>query len=172
MIGRMEVPVLLSNILLIYFYPLLSRIMKKILSLFLIALLVMPAFASSLPHDVVHALHVQQIEHRLVGSHDHSHHHSHHDSATETQASKHHPIHFDVTTYFSDYLNVDLQRADQGIFTDSAFDIDDIDFTLLTFVNLYQYDNLASNKSRAPPDWRKFRPANTPPYLSTQRLRI
>lgn len=145
--------------------------MKKTLSLLLIALMVMPAFASSLPHDVVHALHVQQVEHRLVGSHDHSHQHSH-DSTTETQANNHHPIHFDVTTYFSDYLNVDLQRADQGVLIDTEFDIDDIDFTLLPFVKSYQHDDLASNKSRAPPDWRKFRPTKTPPYLSTQRLRI
>ena len=110
--------------------------MKKTLSLLLIALMVMPAFASSLPHDVVHALHVQQVEHRLVGSHDHSHQHSH-DSTTETQANNHHPIHFDVTTYFSDYLNVDLQRADQGVLIDTEFDIDDIDFTLLPFVKSY-----------------------------------
>lgn len=163
--------------------------MKKILSLFLIVMLVSPAFGAWLPLDAIHALHKNNIEHFVMGSHNHSqqneqehghgHGHGHenksHDfksSNKDTHLSDHHPIHFDITTYFSDYLNVDLQRASQTSLDFSDFDLYDIHFRLVTDITPHHHYDLPPSKSRFPIDWKISNSSIIPPYLSTQRLRI
>jgi hypothetical protein len=163
--------------------------MKKILSLFLIVMFVSPAFGAWLPLEAIHALHKNNIEHFVMGSHDHSpqdeqeHGHSHENqshniksSNKATHLSDHHPIHFDITTYFSDYLNVDLQRASQTLLEFSDLDLYDdlydIHFRLVTGITSHHHYDLPPSKSRFPIDWQISNSSNIPPYLSTQRLRI
>jgi len=141
----------------------------------LIALLVLPAFTPWMPHGMVHALHDhQESQHQSRQQADQSNGHEHatHDHGTQTQASDHHPINLDFVTYFSEYLHVDLQSSDQVVLKTPTPDLYDIAFILPTDIQPQYRYKLASAQSRAPPDWRRHRPDNTPPYLSTQRLRI
>ncbi len=143
---------------------------KNALFSVLITLLVLPAFAPLLPHGTAHALHDHQAEHHGVQSHGHS--HEEHDHKTQTQEVVHHPISFDVVTYFNDYLHVDLQNPDQVVFKAPAPDTYDIDFTVAAVLEPQHRYELTSVQSRAPPDWRRLKTNKTPLYLSTQRLRI
>lgn len=136
----------------------------------LIMLFVLPSFAPWLPHGSVHALHDHQSAHHGAESHSHSHERHNHDCPDEQTA--HHAISFDVATYFSDYLHVDLQSPEQPILKAPAHDVHEIDYTLATAVEPAQRYELVSTKSRAPPDTRRLRPDKTPLYLTTQRLRI
>lgn len=157
--------------------------MKKTLSLLLIVLLLSPAFATWLPHDAIHALHKHNIEHYVAGSHNHlqqEHGHAHdnksdnlksHDNNTNTQQSDHHTIHFDLTTYFNDFLNVDLQRTNQTSLDFTNFDLYDIDFAVVIGIKAHDRYDLPPNKTSVPIDWQISSPSN-PLYLSTQRLRI
>ena len=161
--------------------------MKKILPLLLIALLVSPTFAIWLPHDAIHALHKHNIEHYVSGSHNHSqqepsHGHGHfhinkshnlisHDNNTNTQQRDHHEIYFDISTYFNDFLNVDLQRANQISLDFTHLDLYDIDFALVTDITAHHHYDLPPSKTRVPVDWHISSSSN-PLYLSTQRLRI
>jgi len=142
--------------------------MKNAFFSVLITLLVLPAFAPLLPHGAAHALHEHQAEHHGVQSHGHS--HEEHDHKAQPQEVAHHPISFDVVTYFSDYLHVDLQSPDHITLTAPAQG--DQDFALTASLSPQHRYELTSVQSRAPPDWRRHRPDNTPLYLSTQRLRI
>lgn len=144
--------------------------MKKAFFSVLITLLVLPAFAPLLPHGAVHALHDHQAKHH--GTEDHGHGHEGHDHGVQSQQAVHHSIHFDAVTYFSDYLHVDLQNPDQVVLKAPAPDTYDIDFKVAVVIESQDRYELASVQSRAPPDWRRHRPDNTPLYLSTQRLRI
>lgn len=142
----------------------------------LIALLVLPAFTPWMPHGMVHALHDHQESHHQSRNQpdkaEHGHDHAAHDHDTQTQASNHHAINLDAVTYFSEHLHIDLQSPDNITLTAPAQDSQDIDFSLTADLSpQYRYE-LASVQSRAPPDWRRHRPDNTPLYLSTQRLRI
>ncbi len=144
--------------------------MKNALFSVLITLLVLPAFAPLLSHGAAHALHDHQAEHHGVQSHGHS--HEEHDHKAQTQEVAHHPISFDVVTYFSDYLHVDLQSSDQVVLKTPGSDAYDTDFTVAAAIEPQHRYELTSVQSRAPPDWRRHRPDNTHLYLSTQRLRI
>jgi hypothetical protein len=149
--------------------------MKNTLFSVLIALLVLPAFTPWMPHGMVHALHDHQESHhqsRQQADQDHGHEHAVHDHDTQTHASDHHPINLDIATYFSEYLHVDLQSPDQVVLKAPTLDLHDISFILPTDIEPQHRYKQASVQSRAPPDWRRHRPDNTPLYLSTQRLRI
>jgi|GEM_PF-804622 hypothetical protein len=151
--------------------PVLLKGMKKITYAVLALLIILPAFTPWMPHGAVHALHDHQATHHSAKDHGHGHEgHDHRDA--ETQASNHHPISFDAITYFSDYLHVDLQNPDQVALKAPAPDTHDIDFLAVAVIEPSHRYELASVQSRAPPDWRRLKPENTPLYLSTQRLRI
>lgn len=77
----------------------------------LIMLFVLPAFSPWLPHGAVHALHDHQAKHH--GAKNHGHGHEGHDHDAVGRQVVHHPIQFDVITYFSDFLHVDLQSPGQ-----------------------------------------------------------
>jgi hypothetical protein len=145
--------------------------MKKIIYTLLIALLILPALVPWMPHGVVHAMQDYQKSHHQTNSqiettnHDHA-------NIKHTQASGHHPIHLDAVTYFSDFLHVDLQTPEQIALKSPNVDSHDFDFPVIADLQItlnYKPDN---THSRAPPDWRHFRPDNIPPYSSTQRIRI
>ena len=147
--------------------------MKKCLFAVLIFMMVLPALLPWMPHSSAKSLHIQQEAHHANQHKTHAHSHYHgedHDSGSDQSMS--HSFHADIITYFSDYLHVDLKNPDQAVFKAPSQSIDDIEFLLITsFAPLNRYE-LASVKSRAPPDWRQVRSENTPLYLSTQRLRI
>lgn len=141
--------------------------MKNLILLSFILLLAFSAFVPWMPHDALQALHVQQESHHAISAdHQKSHKQDH------TQQSVHHPVHFDVVTYFSDYLHVDLQSPQQTVLKAPALDTYDIDYTITAAINPTQRYELASVQSRAPPDTRRLRADKTPLYLSTLRLRI
>ena len=144
--------------------------MKNALLSVMILMLVFPAFTPWLPHGAIHALHDHQAEHHGVESHGHSHEGHSHDSKNEQTAS--HSIHFDVITYFSDYLHVDLQSPEQTVLKAPTKDTQDIEYALTDAIASELRYELTALKSRAPPDMRRLRPDKTPLYLSTQRLRI
>ena len=149
--------------------------MKKLFLTFLLSLFVLPAFVPWMPHGAVHALHDHQESHHQSQNQPdttHEHDQADHDHNTQTHASPHHPINLDVITYFSDYLHVDLQSPNQLVLETPVQDAQDIDFTLAVDALPQNRYELTSVQSRAPPDWQRFRPENTPLYLSTQRLRI
>lgn len=136
----------------------------------LIMLFVLPAFSPWLPHGAVHALHDHQAKHH--GAKNHGHGHEGHDHDAVGRQVVHHPIQFDVITYFSDFLHVDLQSPGQSAIKAPALDTYDIDYTIPAAINPMPHYELASVQSSAPPDARRLRPDKTPLYLSTQRLRI
>ena len=153
--------------------------MKNTLFAVLILMLVFPAFAPWLPHGAVHALHdhhtAHHASHNGANHHDHGHHehrHVSHDHPAESEQAVHHPIHFDVVTYFSDYLHVDLKSPAKAALKAPVLEKQDLDYTLAAVISSMPRYELASVHSRAPPDIRRFRSDKTPLYLSTQRLRI
>jgi hypothetical protein len=160
--------------------------MKKFLSIILITLLVSPAFATWLPHDVVHSLHKNNLEHYVTGSHNHSNQqHVHeqsqpehvntnnnHDINEDIVLSDHHPVHFDITTYFSDTLGVELQRASLSSPDFTAFDFSDLDFLFVTFKKPHHRYYLLPSKSYIPLHWKITKSSQIPLYLATARLRI
>ncbi|MGM0422543.1 MAG: hypothetical protein ACQEQL_05530 [Pseudomonadota bacterium] len=144
--------------------------MKKLFSMFLALLLFMSAFAPWLPHGSVHALHDHQAEHH--SSENHSHSHEVHSHSTETEKAAHHPIRFDVVTYFNDFLHVDLQSPAQIVLKAPVLDAQDIDYAPVAVINTIPRYELAFIQRRAFTDMRRIRPDKIPLYLSTQRLRI
>ena len=151
--------------------------MKNVFFSVLIALLVLPAFTPWMPHGVLHALHDHQESHHqsltLSSKTAQGHQHVANDHGTQTQASSgYHPINLDVITYFNEYLHVELQSPDQITLTAPAQDNHDIAFVLPADIEPHQRYELTSVQSRAPPDWRRYRPDSAPVYLATQRLRI
>ena len=130
----------------------------------LIMMLALPAIMPAFSHGSIH------------GFHDH--HEAHHGSFKaalnnhEIEQSYKHPVHFDITTYYSDYLHVDLKAPHQFILQASTFDTQDIDFAITADTKLLNRHEIASVQARAPPDWQRPLSGNTPLYLSTQRLRI
>ena len=66
--------------------------MKKVISTFIVLLMVLPAFTPWLPHNVIHELHDHQAQHHSSQDHNHGHKgHNHQEKQTI-----HHPIHFDA----------------------------------------------------------------------------
>ena len=146
--------------------------MKNGLLTILILLFVLPALTPWLPHGAVHALHDHQAKHHGAENHGHGHEGHNHGDENSQQTEIHHPIHFDATTYFTEYLHVDLQNPEQAVLKAPAFDSHDIDYPPVAVFNIMPRYELASVQNRAPPDTRRLRPDKTPLYLSTQRLRI
>lgn len=141
--------------------------MKKTLATFLVLIFMLPTFGPWMPHVALQALHIQQEKHH-GGSADHHEHHDH-----DVKASALHSIHFDVVTYFNDYLHVDLKGADQTALNAPVQDAQTIDYFLVADIVPPSFSPSMNKQSRAPPDydWRMSYGA-TPVYFSTQRLRI
>lgn len=144
--------------------------MKNGLLTLLLMLLVLPALTPWLPHGSVHALHDHQTEHHQVQGHNHS--HDNHDHDCPDKKADHHPIQYDVVSYFNDYLHIDLQTAQNLVLEAPTLDTQDTDYSLTATINSIPRYELASVQSRAPPDMRRHGHYKTPLYLSTQRLRI
>ncbi len=144
--------------------------MKNFTHVFLILLFVLPALGPWMPHNALQALHVQQERHH-GGSAEH---HDHHNDTHDTKTSISHSIHFDVVTYFSDYLHVDLKNADRTVLSVPTHDSPAFDYTVVTDIVISSFFSISGIQATGPPpdhDWRMSRPV-TPVYLSTQRLRI
>jgi len=142
--------------------------MKKVISTFIVLLMVLPAFTPWLPHNVIHELHDHQAQHHSSQDHNHGHKgHNHQEKQTI-----HHPIHFDAATYFTDFLHVDLQPPEKIALKSPVFDTQDIDFTFASVADISLQEKLITVQSRAPPDMLRPWPSKTPLYLSTQRIRI
>lgn len=141
--------------------------MKNALAIFLILIFILPAMGPWMPHDALQALHVQQEKHHgnAVDHHEHDDH--------DVQASVGHSVHFDVVTYFNDYLHVDLRDADQTALSSPIHDTHTMDYFLVADIVSPPFSPSSGNQSRGPPDydWRMSHPG-TPVYLATQRLRI
>jgi hypothetical protein len=76
-------------------------------------------------------------------------------------------------TFFSDYLNVDLQRTSLDNVDIPSADVDDIDFiTRVTGIAPHHYDEPPPSASHIFDNRKMFGSSNIPLYLSTQRLRI
>lgn len=141
--------------------------MKRLLAIFLMLLFAFPAFAPWMPHDALEELHVQQEKHHGIEATANSHHgHSH-----QAEQSVSHSIHFDVVTYFNDYLHVDLQQANQAAWDVPSFDTHVVAFIQMAEINPPLLLPAKGSEIRGPPDWRSSR-STTPIYLTTQRLRI
>lgn len=141
--------------------------MKNLLSVFLVLIFILPAFGPWIPHDALRALHVQQESHHQ-DSVDHGHH------GHETQKNVSHSVHFDVVTYFNDYLHVDLKNSDHSSLSASIRDTHTIDYMVVANIFPPFLSPTSGIQTTGPPpdyDWRMSLPS-TPVYLATQRLRI
>lgn len=140
--------------------------MKKSFLAFLALIFVLPAFGAWMPHSALKALHIQKERH-----HQSSADHSHHDQNEQAKSS--HSIHFDVITYFSDYLHVDLKNADHAAINTPVFDTHAFDGIMVAILSPPPFSPFMNRQSRGPPkyDWRTSY-VTTPVYLATQRLRI
>lgn len=143
--------------------------MKNIFVSILIAFMAMPALAPWFSDGAVHAMHDQQATHHNSEANDS---HNAHDHLADKQSSVHHPIHFDVVTYFTEFLHVDLKTPNQYILESPSPDAHDIDFAT-TYIKIppSRY-KIAFVQVNARPDWPWPLSDSTPLYLSTQRLRI
>jgi hypothetical protein len=112
-----------------------------------------------LPHS-----HQSQQEHGLKGKND--------GFNQDTTLNDHHSIHFDITTYFSDTLNVELQRTSLSSTDLTVFDFSDLSSLLVTVKKPQHHYYLLPKKSHIPLYWKVFKPNSFPPYLATARLRI
>lgn len=140
--------------------------MKSFLSAFLALLFILPTFGPWMPHDALRTLHVQQESH-----HQNSIDHAHHDHDTQAKAS--HSVHFDIATFFSDYLHVDLKNIDHVSLSAPTHDSHATDYMMVADILQPSLSPSSGIQSTGPPDydWRMFRP-DIPVYLATQRLRI
>jgi hypothetical protein len=140
--------------------------MKNSFAIFLILVFMLPTFGPWMPHDSLQTLHIQQESH-----HQSMVYHGHHNH--DEQAKVSHSVNFDVVTYFSDYLHVDLKSANHAALNVPAHDKQAIDYRMdvdilsppLSQSSGIQITGLADY------DWRMSRPG-PPVYLTTQRLRI
>ena len=131
----------------------------------LIMMLALPAVMPAFSHGSIHGFH----------NHDEAHH-----GSFKTDVDSHgieqsfeHPVHFDITTYYSDYLHVDLNVPHPSMLQAPTLDIQDIDFAITGDIKSLDHYKLASLQApRAPPDWQRPLSGNTPLYLFTRRLRI
>lgn len=139
--------------------------MKNGLLTLLIMMLVLPAIAPVFSHGVIHGFHDHHAAHH--GQYDsYEHYHT-------IKQSVYHPAHFDITTYYSDYLHVDLQSLSQTVLKAPSLDDDKPQsLTIAAIAIPSSYDGLLNNQTRAPPDSMAYRFDIFPVYLSTQRLRI
>ena len=142
--------------------------MKKIISLLLTLMLILPAFAPLLPHEAVHVL---QDSHASAHHNADHHGHHHHEHKDHHQVYAQYSLPLDIVTYFKDYLHVDLKKPEHTNLNLDVSSEQDLDQSLnfVTYSKLHQTLNI---NSRAPPDNNRLWPDSIPLYLSTQRLRI
>ena len=143
--------------------------MKKLfLTLILSVTFALPMLAPLAPHDLLHRLHNCFESHHVndTGLAHSAHHHS-----EDVVHSSHHPIHFDMVTYFKDYLHVDLQKT-QVIAFKSPRQQDQLpDLALDVLITDHKF-TLASVKMREPPNYDDETFFDHHVYLTTQRIRI
>ena len=142
----------------------------KVLKILLIWLFILPAFTPWMPHNAIHAFHDHQEKHHSIDAHHHD--ESEHDHKSASKQALHHAINFDASTYFNDYLHVDLQNAEQIVLKSPVFETQGIDYVFSSVVNIVPRQKLITIQSRAPPDTGQLLPSNIPLYLSTQRIRV
>ena len=143
--------------------------MKKFSALFLILTFMLPTFGPWMPHDALRVIHVQQEQHHGDSEGQHDHYSDTHD--TKSKAS--HSIHFDVVTYFSDYLHVDLKNADYAALS-VPYGGNAPDYMMGVDITASSFPPISDTQATGPPpdyEWRMSSSA-TPIYLATQRLRI
>lgn len=145
-----------------------NNLMKKIISVLLTLMLVLPAFAPLLSHEAVH---VFQDSHASAHHNANHHGHHHHENKDQHQVFAQYALPLDIVTYFKDYLHVDLKKPEQLNLNLDASSEQNLDQALafVTYPILYQALNF---NSRAPPDQIRLWIDSLPVYLSTQRLRI
>lgn len=141
--------------------------MKRLLALLLLLVFTFPSFGAWMPHAALKKLHLQQKKHHGIETSEHSHHGHSHDAKSGVS----HSVHFDVVTYFNDYLHVDLQKADHAAWDAPSLDTLDIAYVQVAEITPPSYLPAKDQEIRGPPDWRLSR-STTPVYFTTQRLRI
>lgn len=144
-------------------------VMRNLLSIFLVLIFMLPTLGPWMPHDALKALHVQQERHHGGNPDQHDHHgHSH-----DAKAKASHSVHFDVVTYFSDYLHVELKNTDHASLETPDLDNHKIDFIQMATLIPPSFPSSTNVQTTGPPpdNWRLTRP-DLPIYLATQRLRI
>jgi len=146
-------------------------IMKTVRITLLFVLFVLPMLAPWASHDILQAMHSYHESHHKVEVH------THHDDGHQTKVvlkNTSHPLHFDIVTYFRDYLHVDLPNPQQDIFQVAKKQVQTGDLETNNFVYNIPSPRLASLKEEAPPDnyFLLSLFSNEGLYLSTQRLRI
>lgn len=138
----------------------------NLFKVFLVLLLAMPALGPRMPHSAMHALHDQHISHHEELHSDHNHHGHHHTNQTEL----HHEFSFDVVTYFSDYLHVDLKAPSQHSVT--APTTNDSGDVIVTAELISNDGGIIPRSEFRPPPQYYTSSYNSPVYLVTQRIRI
>lgn len=137
-----------------------SFVERHVLIIF-VFVLVMPTLIPLMSNDVIHGLH--------------DHHRAHHGQAhsQKTNHSEYHSAHFDITTYYSDYLHVDLKSPVQTVLKAPSRDNVIQQCLIVVPMDLPTInDGLLNNQTRAPPDIMAYAHDALPIYLSTQRFRI
>ena len=132
-------------------------------------LFTLPSFGVWMPHVALEALYLQQKQHHGAAVDSHEHHGHEHDFKSDIS----HSIHFDVVTYFKDYLHVDLKHPQQTSLDAPSFDSHPVIYAVLPDTSIQSLVLASSNQIQGPPDYRWLSSyPKTPIYLSTQRLRI
>lgn len=144
--------------------------MKNMIVTLLALFIMLPAFAPWFPHSTLHSLHDNRSRHHIEESHNHGHEGHSHSASYEQEI--HHPLHFDIVTYFSDYLHVDLQNPEYAALKVDTQDHEGADYIIAKTSPLLAQPIALSQNTRAPPDAVKRDNGKTPLYLSTQRIRI
>ena len=82
---------------------------RRILTVLLLATLMLPVFGALGSHDFKHAIHAAYEAHHSGNKHEHT---PHNHSESENQP-QHHPIDGNLVSFFKDYLHTDLQIFSQ-----------------------------------------------------------
>lgn len=151
--------------------------MREGLATFLMMLFILPAFIPWMPHGISHAMHDYHASHHQdardgVASHNgHTHQiHAHGENAQEL----HHTVQFDIVSYYSDFLHVDLRHSEEAVLQATDRDFEDVSYDLGSLM-LSPIANQFHSEIRGPPD--RFGTAHDhdnkrQTYLLTQRLRV
>lgn len=141
--------------------------MKNFFGTLLILIFMLPAFAPWMPQGLLQSLHDQKEHHQVMNGGEFE--NAHHDA----QADISHLAHFDITSYFSDYLHVDLRNQEAQKLSVPTHDILIIDYALAANLSPLPISRLSLLHITDPPkdDWRMSY-QGMPVYLTTQRLRI
>ena len=126
--------------------------MRKTVLISMIFFMVLPVFAPVLSHAAIETIH----------SH-HDHQHNDHSHASESEE-------FDATTYFSDYLHVELRTAQDQSYQAPDFVPQANSYWILP--KLWSDRDTARAVYRPPPPQRITKPDKVSALLLTQRFRI